>query len=418
MVRTVKAKTTRSLNKGERAVLLPGSTGAAPWEVWVFGIQGTWNAQTCATPLDNRLRKNTTLALPVSQVFSVPLWLNETDEKQFVGMITLQLELRGLQPRGNGAAVFDWTMVTREGARTLVVVGVLPASLAPEIQAEAYETFDLSARYLSFPENSLILWLEQDHLVAAFTRGPNLVYCQALTEGRITPRVVQDLNCMKATLAMQDILLTLQQAVLWVEATSTEISILQAAFPLPVKQAERPPPKIPSRAWKLIPSTVGVAKRTREIRRWQGRGLLIAIVVYLLVVIGLASRFLLTSLKVDELRKWQSSHSQTLALVRETRTAWKELGPVVDENHYPLELLLHASEAIPSDQLHLTLFEASDGHLLIKGEAKNAAAAFDFLDKLKSDPHFAGYTWDMGQPHLLPNDLAQLQIEGTLATAN
>jgi len=45
-------------------------------------------------------------------------------------------------------------------------------------------------------------------------------------------------------------------------------------------------------------------------------------------------------------------------------------------------------------------------------------AAFQFLDNLKHDPHFAGYTWDMAQPHLLPNDLAQLQIEGTRATSN
>src|SRR5260221_754580 len=190
MVRTVKAKAVRSLNKGEHAVLLPGSTGAEPWEVWVIGAQADAKCvQTCATPRDNPLRRNATLALPVSQAFCLPLWLNETDAKQFAGMIPLQLELRGLQPRGNGPAVFDWTVVAREGTRTLVMVGVLPSSIAAEMQAGDYPAFDLSARYLSFPENSLTLWREQDRLAVAITRGQNLVYYQALEEGRITERV-------------------------------------------------------------------------------------------------------------------------------------------------------------------------------------------------------------------------------------
>ncbi len=419
MVRTVKAKAVRSLNKGEHAVLLPGSTGAEPWEVWVIGAQADAKCvQTCATPRDNPLRRNATLALPVSQVFCLPLWLNETDAKQFAGMIPLQLELRGLQPRGNGPAVFDWTVVAREGTRTLVMVGVLPSSIAAEMQAGDYPAFDLSARYLSFPENSLTLWREQDRLAVAITRGQNLVYYQALEEGRITERVAQDLGCIRATLIMQGILAPWQQVMLWMEAGPDELATLQSGLQLPIKQAERPSPKAPSPAWKLMPATVGEAKRTREVQRWRNRGLLIALAVYLLAVVVMLSRFFLTSFRVDQLRKWQSEHAQAIALVRDTRAAWKELRPVVDENSYPLELLLHTSESIPADQLHLTLFEASDGHLLIKGEAKNAVAAFQFLDKLKSDPRFTGYSWDMGQPHLLPNDLAQLQIEGTRATAN
>src|SRR5277367_188735 len=106
MVRAVKTKAVRSLGKGERALVLPGSTGAEPWEIWIMsGSKGAECVQTCASPLDQRLRKKTTLALPVSQVFCLPLWLNETDTKLFSGIIPLQLELRGLQPRGNGPAV-------------------------------------------------------------------------------------------------------------------------------------------------------------------------------------------------------------------------------------------------------------------------------------------------------------------------
>jgi hypothetical protein len=354
----------------------------------------------------------------VSQVFCLPLWLNETDAKQFAGMIPLQLELRGLQPRGNGPAVFDWTVAAREETRTLVMVGVLPATLAPEIHAEAYDAFDLSARYRPFPENTLTLWREQDRLAVAITRGPSLVYYQALAEGQVTPRVVQDLICARATLAMQGIATPLRKVLLWTEISPEEFSALQGALKLPIEREECPPPVAPSQTWKLTPALVGEAKRTRASRRWQRRALVAFLAVYLLAVAGMVSRLVMTSRNVDDLRKWQSEHAQALALVQEGRAAWKELAPVVDTKNYPLELLLQASQSIPADQLHLTLFEAGGGHLLIKGEAKNVAGAFQFLNKLKSDPSFSGYSLLMGNPRPLPNDLAQFQIEGTHAPTN
>ena len=94
MVRAVKTKPVRSLAKGQRALLRPGPTGAEPWEVWVYGGKTSIQlVQVCATPLENKLRKNATLTLPVSQVFCLPLWLNETDAKLFAGIIPLQLKV-------------------------------------------------------------------------------------------------------------------------------------------------------------------------------------------------------------------------------------------------------------------------------------------------------------------------------------
>jgi hypothetical protein len=417
MVRTVKTKATRSLTKGHRALLLPGPTGAEPWKLWALGGKASAEyVQICATPMENRLRKSTTLALPVSQVFCLPLWLNETDAKQFAGMIPLQLELRGLQPRGTEPAVFDWTVVAQEGTRTLVMVGALPATLAPEIHAEAYDAFDLSARYLPFPENTLTIWREQDRLAVAITRGPNLVYYQALAEGQITARVAQDLRCAQATLAMQDIVTPLQKMLLWTEISPDEHIALQGALPLPIEQQKCPPPVAPKQAWKLTPAVVGEAKRTRASRRWQGRALAAFLAVYLLAVAGLAYQYVSLSLHVNDLRKWQSEHAQALDLVHEGRAAWKELAPVVDTQDYPLELLREASQSIPSDQLHLTDFEAGGGHLLIKGETKNVEGAYTFYNKLKGDPYFSSYSLNMVNPGPLPNDLWQFQIEGSHAS--
>jgi hypothetical protein len=417
MVRTVKTKQTRSVTKGQRAVLLPGPTGAEPWELWILGGKAPAElVQICPNPLENRLRKSTIMALPVAQVFCLPLWLNETDPKLFAGIIPLQLELRGLQPRGTELAVFDWTIVAQEGSRTLVVVGVLPANLDPEMHAEAYDAFDLSARYLPFPENTLTIWREQDKLALTITRGPSIVYYQSLGEGEITTRVVQDISCAQATLAMQDILMPLQKMLLWTEVSPTELTALKGALPLPIEQEEGPPPVAPKQMWKLTPAVVGEARRARASRKWQMRALAIFLIVYLIAVGVVVTRMVMLSRNVDDLRKWQADNQPALELIHDGRAEWKELGPVVDTKNYPLELLLESYQAIPLDQLHLTLFETGNNHLLIKGEAKNVAGAFQFFGKLKGDPYFASYTLEMANPHPLPNDLASFQIIGARAS--
>jgi hypothetical protein len=419
MARAVKTKTARSLKKGEKALLLPGPTGAEPWEVWILGPgRPAECVQTCPTPLDNRLRKETTLALPVAQVFCLPLWLSATDPKLFPEMIPLQLELRGLQARGNAAPVFAFSIVAQEASRTLVLVGVLPSFLSPEVHVEAYDSFDLSARCLPFPENALTLWLEQDRLAVAFTRGAHLIYYQILAEGRITPRVLQDLTSIRASLAMQDVLDPLQQVMLWCEVSPAERADLQAALKLPVTQAERPFPRTPALPWKLMPVTVSEAQKNRAVRRWQYRAALIALVLYLCVDVFMAWRLFITSRKVDELRRWNTAHARDVALVRDTRAAWRELRPVVDQESYPLELLYHINESIPTDQLNLTYFQSDETHFLVKGEAKNVAAAYQFFDNLKANKSFNGYTWDMTQPSLKANDLASFQINGTLPPPN
>jgi hypothetical protein len=369
--------------------------------------------QVCSSPPDNKLRKSTTLGLPVSLVYCLPLWLNETDARQFHGMIALQVEMRGLQPR-NQPAVFDWTVVAKEEARTLVSVGILPAHLPPELGAEAYQSFDLSARYYRFPDNSLTLWREQDRLVAGITRGALLVYCQVLTEGEITTRVVQDLNCVRASLEMQDILPPLQKIVLWTEIRPEERAALNEALPLPIEQSETPPPALPGKPWNLVPASVDEAQRARESQRWIRRGIGIFLVLYLLAVAWFITHFVMTTMQTAKLHKWQSDNAAGLQAVQDGQATWKELGPVVDTSRYPLELLFHVSQSIPGD-LHLTLFESSYDHLLIKGEAKNVAGAFQLLTKLKADPYFTGYNLDMGNPRPLPNDLAQFQIEGNRA---
>lgn len=412
MVRTLSA--IRTPPKGQSPVLLPGATEAEPWEMWTLGASPECLA-ICQKPAENRFRGETILALPAAQVFCLPLWLNETDAGQFRGIILLQLEARGLRPRTQ-EPIFNWSVIAQESARTLVLVAVLPVMLPEELETETCRSFDVAARFFSLPTDALVLWREQDRLVAALTRAGQLAYFQALAEATLSPRVLQDLSCLKTALQMQDVINEPKQIVLWTEAPAAEVAGLEAAFALTVRTETRPAPRLPGEPWNLTPPRVDEVKRGRVARRWQLRGLGLVVFCLLVMAAVLGSQLFLTSLEVGRLQHWKVAHAPALQQVHDTQAAWKDLQPVVDESGYPLELLRAVSASVPIDQLHLILFEAEPNHLLIKGEAKNLTAAFQLLDALKKDPQLTGYTWEMAQPHSLANDVTQLQIEGNRAT--
>jgi hypothetical protein len=395
-------------------MLLPGATEAEPWELWTTGADARC-LKICRHPGRDSAQSDTVLALPVRQVIALPLWLRETDPKQFRSMIELQLEARGLQSRGHDP-IFDWSIVVQEETRTLILAAVLAPGLPEELESDAFPVFELSAHCFALPPDALVLGTEHDRLVAAVTRGDRLAHFQALSESRLTSRTLQDITCIVAALQMQNIAGTLKQIVAWTELTPTESQALQAALGAPLRQAARPAPVFPREAWNLTPARVDGAKRRRKARRWRVRaaGLLLVLALGAIVAPGL--RLFLASRDVDRLQQWQAAHAESLQTISDTRAAWQDLRPVVDTNAYPLEVLLHVSKSLPTDQVHLTLFEEEGGHLLIKAEAKNLTAAFQFFDQLKKDPNLNAYTFEMAQPHSLANDITQLQIEGTHAT--
>ena len=159
----------------------------------------------------------------------LPLWIQETDTKQFSQVIALQLEARGLQSRGQ-APVFQWSIVAQEPTRTLVLVAVLPAVLSSDLETEVFASFDLSARCYPLPADALVLWMEQDRLVLAATRGDRLAYFQALSDATLSARTLQDLTCIWTSLQMQEVVGELKRIVLWVELTAPELAGLKTAF--------------------------------------------------------------------------------------------------------------------------------------------------------------------------------------------
>lgn len=98
--------------------------------------------------------------------------------------------------------------------------------------------------------------------------------------------------------------------------------------------------------------------------------------------------------------------------VRDTEATWKALAPALDSRFYPVEILLHLSESLPSDQVHITAFNQSARQISVDGEADTAALAYQFADKVKKNSGLQIFTFNMADPRILPNNHAQFRLEG------
>ena len=98
--------------------------------------------------------------------------------------------------------------------------------------------------------------------------------------------------------------------------------------------------------------------------------------------------------------------------IRETEANWKALAPAIDSRFYPVEILLHLYESLPSQDVHITAYNQSSRQLSVDGEANTAALAYQFAEKVKKNPGLQNFRFDMASPRILSNTHAQFRLEG------
>jgi len=98
--------------------------------------------------------------------------------------------------------------------------------------------------------------------------------------------------------------------------------------------------------------------------------------------------------------------------IRQTESDWKSLAPAIDARYYPVEILLHLAEDLPSPDVHITAYNQSARQISVDGEASNANLAYQFAEKVKKDGALHTFRFDMADPRILPNSHAQFRLEG------
>jgi hypothetical protein len=154
-------------------------------------------------------------------------------------------------------------------------------------------------------------------------------------------------------------------------------------------------------------------RRQQLVRRtqWQKRILQIGgayAAIFLLFLIYLA----ITRLQVARLNRLIARDNPQTDFVRAAEKNWKSLAPAVDPRYYPVEVLLHLFESLPSPDVRITAYNQSARQISMDGEANSAALAYQFAENVKKNPGLQTFRFDMAAPRILPNDHAQFRLEG------
>jgi hypothetical protein len=98
--------------------------------------------------------------------------------------------------------------------------------------------------------------------------------------------------------------------------------------------------------------------------------------------------------------------------IRAAEADWKALAPAIDSRYYPVEILFHLFESLPSADVRITGYNQSARQISVDGEANTPALAYQFADKLKKNPDLRIFQFSMADPRILPNSHAQFRVEG------
>ncbi|HJT80258.1 MAG TPA: hypothetical protein VJ719_03590, partial [Chthoniobacterales bacterium] len=119
-----------------------------------------------------------------------------------------------------------------------------------------------------------------------------------------------------------------------------------------------------------------------------------------------------TKFQVSRLDRAIAQDAPKTEFVRAAEANWKSLAPAIDSRYYPVEILLHLYESLPSQDVRITTYNQSARQISVDGEANTAALAYQFADKVKKSPGLQIFQFSMADPRILPNGHAQFRLEG------
>jgi hypothetical protein len=357
------------------------------------------------------------LALPLELVLAQRLQLPTIDPGEFADMVRIQIEKA--MPYSTEEMTTDSEIIsqTEEGsvisavavhneklnelAAPLLARGLIPSQVTVYAGHRAATHTPEGTALFIYPENESIVCAITEEGKLSFTR--TLAAADALQLQRDLPQLalsaeLQGINTSSPRILLAENLYELRDTVEGIFATAADLIAVEV-----------PPAEI---RLNLLPESwrQRSAQLVRQ-KQWRNRlliagcayaGLLILFLVYLLIM-----RF-----QVGRLDRRISKDAPRTEFVKATEARWKALAPAIDPHYYPIEVILHLFDSLPSADVRITVFNQSARQISVDGEANSAALAYQFAEKVKKNPDLQAFQFELGSPRILPNDHAQFRLEG------
>jgi hypothetical protein len=357
------------------------------------------------------------LSLPVAAVLAQRFRLPTVDPAEFPEMVRIQIE-KAL-PFSPEEVTADFELIEQnENESVISAVAVRNERLA-EIAAPLLDKGVIPQQVTVYaaqratthaPEGrALLIYPEGETFVSAVTENGKVSLTRTL-DGVEREQLQTELPQIALSAELQGIDASFRNVLLdesCFELRETVQGILSS--PTELVGMETPPASV---KLNLLPESWRL-RRTQLAKRgeWQKRLTLAGaayVGLFLLFLLYLGySRFAIA--RLDQLITRDAPQTQ---FIRETEENWKSLAPAVDSRYYPVEILFHLSQDLPSPDIHITAYNQSARQISVDGEANTAALAYQFAEKVKKDGALQNFRFDMAAPRILSNNHAQFRLEG------
>ena len=357
------------------------------------------------------------LGLPVAVVLAQRLRLPTIDRDEFVEMVRIQIEKAMPYSTEEMTTDFEIISQTEEGsvisavavhneklselAAPLLSLGLIPSQVTVYAAQRAATHAPLGAALLIYPESDAIVCAIAEEGKLSFTR--TLDAADPLQLQRDLPQLalsaeLQGINTSFPKILLDESLYGLRDTVEGIFASTAELIAVEVP---PVDTGLNLLPE----SWRQ--------SRAQSVRRgeWRKRVLWAAGAYGALLVLFLAC-LLILRLEIGQLGRRIERDAPRTEFVKMTDATWRALAPAIDPRYYPIEVLVHLSDSLPSADVRITKFDQSARQVSVEGEANSAALAYQFADKVKKNPDLQMFQFEMAAPRILPNDHSQFRLEG------
>ena len=357
------------------------------------------------------------LGLPVSAVLAQRFRLPSVDPAEFPEMVRIQIEK--MLPFSAEEVTSDFELIEQSDSESVVSAVAIRNEQLAEMASPLLERGYIPRQITVYAAQRASTHAPNGSAVLIYPEGEALVY--AMTEnGKLSlARTFEGGNGAQLQIELPQ--LRLSAELQGIDASSPNVLLDESCYelrdtvqgilssPTDIVGIELPPAPI---KLNLLPESWR-RRRLQLIRNaeWQKRllwagGAYAAAVLLLLLYLGVL-RF-----QIGRFDRRIAQDAPGTEFVRATEAKWKALAPAIDSHYYPVEILLHVFESLPSEDVRITAYNQSARQISIDGESNTAALAYQFIDKLKKNADLRTFQFDMAAPRILPNDHAQFRVEG------
>jgi hypothetical protein len=385
------------------------------------GQNGSWNVRKLETLEDAvpllAATDDFVLGLPVSVVLAQRFRLPSVDPAEFPEMIRIQIEK--LLPFAADEVTTDFEVIEQNDGESVVSAIAIRneqlAEMASPLLDRGYiprqiTVYAAQRASTHAPRGSaLLIYPEGETLVYAITENGKLSLTRVFEDGngeqlqvelpqlRLSAEL-QGIDASYPNVLLDETCYQLRETVEGILSSPTEIVGIELP-PAPVKLNLLPD------SWRRRRSQLIRQTEWRKRLLWIG-GAYGALLLLLFAYLGLL-RF-----QIGRFDSRIARAAPQTEFVRMTEAKWKALAPAIDAGYYPVEVLLHLFESLPSSDVRITTYNQSARQVSVEGEANTPALAYQFVEKIKKNPDLRAFQFDMAAPRILGNNHAQFRVEG------